>query len=264
MGGESEIVVTGGTGFLGRQIVRSLVDRGCDVRVLTRNPRTVPPGARSSYTPDLFRESVDQLEVLLRGARTLVHAAWYTEPGKYLTSDQNFDCLAGTLRLASAFGGRFVGVGTCAEYDTSEGKLSTDTPLSPQTTYAFCKAAAFNLVGSLVDDFAWCRVFYLYGEGEDSRRLVPYIRSRLEAGEPAELTSGQQIRDFLDVQEAGEMIADVALCQQQGPVNICSEDPISVRQLAEQVADEYGRRDLLRFGARADNTFDPPLVVGVR
>ena len=92
---------------------------------------------------------------------------------------------------------------------------------------------------------------------------MPYLRSKLENGVPAELTRGEQIRDFLDVAEAGRMIAEVALSDQIGAVNICSGTPITVRQLAEQIADEYGRRDLLRFGARPDNIVDPPCVVGV-
>jgi nucleoside-diphosphate-sugar epimerase len=47
-------------------------------------------------------------------------------------------------------------------------------------------------------------------------------------------------------------------------VNICSGEAVTVRQLAERIADEYGRRDLLRFGAKPENSFDPPRVVGVR
>jgi nucleoside-diphosphate-sugar epimerase len=93
---------------------------------------------------------------------------------------------------------------------------------------------------------------------------VPYLRAQLKAGERAELSSGTQIRDFLDVREAGRMIAETALGRVQGPVNICSAQPVTVRQLAERIADEYGRRDLLRFGARPDNLVDPPVVVGVR
>ena len=54
------------------------------------------------------------------------------------------------------------------------------------------------------------------------------------------------------------------LGQQQGAVNICSGEGVTVRQLAERIADEYGRRDLLRFGARPENIFDPPRIVGVR
>ena len=74
-------------------------------------------------------------------------------------------------------------------------------------------------------EFAWCRLFYLYGEGEDERRLVPYLRAKLRAGEPAELTSGEQIRDYLDVRDAGRMIVEAALGTVQGPVNICSGMP---------------------------------------
>jgi dTDP-6-deoxy-L-talose 4-dehydrogenase (NAD+) len=59
------------------------------------------------------------------------------------------------------------------------------------------------------------------------------------------------------------MIASTALGLAQGPVNICSGTPITVRQIAEKIADEYGRRDLLQFGARPENLVDPPRVVGL-
>ena len=59
------------------------------------------------------------------------------------------------------------------------------------------------------------------------------------------------------------MIVEAARGPAQGPINICSGTPMTVRELAERVADEYGRRDLLRFGARPDNLTDPPVVVGV-
>jgi nucleoside-diphosphate-sugar epimerase len=78
-----------------------------------------------------------------------------------------------------------------------------------------------------------------------------------------ELTSGSQVRDFLDVREAGEMIVQSAMSDIQGAVNICSGIGITVRELAEKIADEYGRRDLLKFGARRENQMDPKFVVGV-
>ena len=95
-------------------------------------------------------------------------------------------------------------------------------------------------------------------------KAVENLRRQVSAGEPAGLTSGKQIRDFLDVREAGRMIAEEALGSRQGPINICSGVPITVKELAERIADEYGRGDLLRFGARPDNLVDSPRVVGVR
>jgi dTDP-6-deoxy-L-talose 4-dehydrogenase (NAD+) len=138
--------------------------------------------------------------------------------------------------------------------------------LKPLTPYAGTKAAAFMALSQLLPqqnvDFAWCRLFYLYGEGEDERRLVPYLRTKLALGEPAQLTSGEQVRDYLDVREAGKMIVDIAQSNDQGPINICSGIPTTIRQLAEKIADEYGRRDLLKFGTRPDNLIDPPCIIG--
>lgn len=271
------VTLTGATGFVGRQVLRNLLDRGCSVRVLVRD-RTRLPDVRACgavevvQTPDLFAEGTDRLEALLEGSETLVHAAWYTQPGEYLTSPLNLTCLCGTVNLAHAFaavgGKRFVGVGTCAEYDSSAGLMTTDTPLAPNTLYAACKASAFQVLRLFLAaegvSFAWCRLFYLYGEGEDERRLVPYLRAQLSTGQEALLTRGDQVRDFLDVKDAGRMIADVALGQQEGAVNICSGEAVTVRQLAERIADEYGRRELLRFGARPENLSDPSRVVGVQ
>ena len=271
------ITVTGATGFVGQHVVRELLDRGLRVRLLVRDTRRLGTWADSEdvqiiHTPDLFNESLDSLRELLVGTRTLIHMAWYAEPGKYLISPLNLDCLMGTLNLARAFaasgGARFVGIGTCAEYDLTAGLLRADSPLAPETLYAACKASAFQVLRRFLQpegvSFAWCRLFYLYGEGEDDRRLAPYVRTQLEAGHEVHLTRGEQVRDFIDVREAARMIVEIALGQGEGAVNVCSGVPVTVREFAERIADEYGRRDLLRFGSRPENLFDPPRIVGVR
>ena len=113
-------------------------------------------------------------------------------------------------------------------------------------------------------EFAWCRLFYLFGEGENGNRLVPYIRSMLDVGAEVELSIGDQVRDYLDVQEAGRLIVGVARSISQGPINICSGIPVTIRELAEKIAAEYGKPELLKFGARPSVNYDPPRVVGVR
>lgn len=272
------ILLTGGTGFVGRQILHQLTRQDVQVRlVMRKGGRTLPPGElvaieKTIATPDLFAEGADWWEETCQGVDTVIHAAWYAEPGKYLESPLNLDCLAGTLQLAkgAALAGvrRLVGLGTCLEYAITDEKLHTATPLKPASPYAGAKAAACSALAQWLPaqgvEFCWCRLFYLYGEGEDSRRLVPYLRARLAAGEPAELTDGRQTRDFLDVGEAGRMIVEAAMGKQQGATNVCSGTPITVRQLAERIADEYGRRDLLRFGVRPGIPNDPGYIVGVR
>ena len=271
------VLLTGSTGFVGKQVLRALGEKNILVRLVIRDGSSIPSAYSALIdkvitTPDLFAEPVNFWACACEGVDTIIHAAWYAKPGKYLQSPKNFDCLKGTFDLAQgavqAGVRRFVGVGTCFEYDLTDGLLSIGTPLKPLTPYAQTKTDVYRgLLKSLSTaqvEFAWCRLFYLYGEGEDDRRLVPFLRKKLSAGEFADLTSGSQIRDFLDVRDAGRMIVEAALSLRQGAINICSGVPITVRQLAEQIADEYGRRDLLRFGARPDNLVDPACVVGVK
>ena len=270
------VLLTGATGFVGRQVLRALPERNISVRVIVRTGRehTFEPHGldRIFATEDLFAERPDWFETVLRGIHTVVHTAWYTNPADYLVASENLSCLSGTLELArrAAAAGvhRYIGIGTCFEYDLSAGLLSIDTPLRPVSPYAGAKAAAYLALSNWLPrhnvEFAWCRLFYLFGEGEHPSRLVPYLRNAIQQGVPARLTSGNQIRDYLDVRDAAKMIVAVALSDIVGPVNICSGVPITVRQLAERVADEYGRRDLLQFGKRPENVVDPACVVGVR
>jgi len=273
----SLVLLTGATGFVGREVLRALAARGIEVRVVVRDGtqnrlETSTALEKIVTTADLFAEDSAWWAEICKGVDIAIHVAWYVAPADYRQSAKNIDCLNGTLQFAegAAVAGvrRFIGIGTCFEYNFTEGFLSVDTPLRPESPYAEAKTAAFTVLSRSLPkqgvEFAWCRLFYLYGEGEDPRRLVPYLRSKLSAGEPAELTSGRQIRDYLDVGEAGRLIADTALGAVQGPVNICSGTAVTIRALAERIADEYGRRDLLRFGARPDNLVDPPVVVGVR
>jgi nucleoside-diphosphate-sugar epimerase len=270
------VMLTGVTGFVGRQVLRKLREMGVRVLAVVRDDKhdqiaKIEGIEKIVTTPDLFAEDAKWWANVFQGVDTVIHLAWYAQPGEYLHSSRNLDCLVGTIELAkgAAEAGvrRFVGIGTCFEYDVSRGVLSVDTPLRPLSTYAGTKAAAYMALSQWFTqkniEFAWCRLFYLYGEGEDDRRLVPTLRKKLSANEPAELSSGEQIRDFLDVQEAGRLIVNIALSDRDGAINICSGVPITVKQLAENIADEYNLRHLLKFGARPANMFDPAIVIGV-
>lgn len=270
------MLLTGATGFVGKQVLKALLLQMEEVTLVVRTggEKKIPKKIKTVYeTADLFSEPVEWWINVCKDIDIIIHLAWYAEPGKYLLSEKNIECLQGTLTIAKAAVAssvkRFVGIGTCFEYDLTSGVLSTDTSLMPTTPYAAAKAATFLALSQYLPnqnmEFLWCRLFYLYGEGEDERRLVPYIRTKLEKNQIAELTSGNQIRDFMNVTIAGQNIVDYAFGTIQGAINVCTGVPVTVRQLAEKIADDCGSsRELLQFGVRPDNLVDPPCVVGVK
>ncbi len=271
------ILLTGATGFLGKKILDDLNSKDINIHVISRKDESFFSGYRNVTkvikTKNFFTQNSKWYANICKDVNIIVHAAWYAEPGKYLESNINIECLSGTINFAKAAAeqkvDKFVGVGTCFEYDlTSSVPLKTDSKLDPLFLYSITKNSTFQILKKLFEnkkiDFLWTRVFYLYGDGEDSRKLVAVLRSKLSIGKVVELTSGNQIRDFMDVKSAGSLIANAAISKNVGPFNVCSGVGISIRELAENIADEYGRRDLLLFGARKDNLTDSPYVVGIK
>lgn len=270
------VLLTGATGFVGKQLLKLLLESSFQIVPVVRVGKGSEFKKFSNVkhvveSQDIFSESADWWERQCEGIDLVIHAAWHAQPGSYLSSPLNIDCLVGTLALARgalrAKVKRFIGVGTCFEYDLSVCRMSIDSPLKPSSLYGATKASAFQVLNSWLltenMEFAWCRLFYLFGEGEDPRKLVQYVRNCIEKNEIVHLTDGNQIRDYLDVTEAARQIIELANSSQVGPINICSGKPITVRQIVENVADEYGRRDLLRFGVRLSNKVDPDCIVGV-
>ena len=149
-------LVTGATGFVGRQIVAALKEAGCSLRIVTRDENLVEGDV--AHTPDLFNESPDFWRAAFDGVERVVHAAWYAEPGRYVTSPLNLTCMAGTLRMAEAAAAagvkRFTGVGTCFEYDLTRGYLTTETPLLPRSPYGAAKAGTFMAACEIVGVYA--------------------------------------------------------------------------------------------------------------
>ena len=271
-----KILLTGASGFVGRQIARSLVEAGHRPLLVLRpggfaRVRLEPEDADIVETPDLFAESAGWWDEALAGVDTVIHAAWYVEPGKYLDSPENTRCVEGSLRLAEAAARaavrHFIGIGTCFEYRLPNDHITADAEVGPVTLYA---AAKLSLLHMLQKRFAgsattltWARLFYLFGEGEHPARLFPMLHRKLAAGENVQLTSGDKLRDFLDVAEAGAMIAGLVETGQAGVVNICSGKAVTIREIAEEIADRHGRRDLLTFGTATVHPRDPMAVVGV-
>lgn len=266
------ILVTGARGFVGRNTLPYLLDRGFEVHGVGREPKPDAIDSRVRWhTCDLLDTS--RHEELIRSVRPthLLHFAWYAVPGKYWTSPQNFYWTQATLSLARRFreggGERLVAAGTCAEYDWRHELCSeVDTPLNPQSPYTRCKNATRDLLSLYSDQegmgFAWGRIFFVYGPHEPEQKLVSSVIRFLKNNQPAPCSEGRQVRDFVYVKDAASAFAALADSNVSGPINICSGTGTAVRELVLYIARYFGREDLIQWGAVPTPANDPPRLVG--
>jgi nucleoside-diphosphate-sugar epimerase len=108
--------------------------------------------------------------------------------------------------------------------------------------------------------YAVARIFYPIGQGEDRRRLLPSLVTALLAGRPADLGSGENVRDITDVRDVGEGIARLLGSDLSGPVNIGTGKGTPLAELARWVGRLIGRPDLIRVGVTPARPGEPALL----
>jgi len=194
----------------------------------------------------------------------LLHIAWYAVPGKYWTAPENGDWLEASMDLLSLFqsqgGSRMVAAGTCAEYDWTRGGVCRESdPIRPATPYGRAKMTLQRGLADSGLDQAWGRVFFPFGPHEPMARFIPSVIRLLLQGEPASLSHGNQVRDFLFVQDLGDAFAALLDSSVQGAVNLGSGEGVSLRDVAEAIQSRLG--GTLLFGAREAADGEPDRLV---
>jgi len=267
----NRVLVTGATGFIGRQSLAPLLARNFEVHAITNVPPLPSPAEVRWHAGDLMDpQSVASILTEVRPSH-LLHFAWFVEPGKFWTSPENVRWLRASLGLLEAFaatgGQRVVMAGSCTEYDWRAGEcVEGETPLVPESLYGACKHALQTVLEKYAAQVGliagWGRIFFLYGPHEARSRLVPSVILSLLRGEAARCTHGQQVRDFMHVEDVGGAFAallDSAVC---GPVNVASGQAVKIADVVGTIAAQLGRAELVQLGAIAAPPNEPPRVVG--
>lgn len=270
-----KILVTGAAGFVGAQVVRVLLAAGHEVGALVSPGSGVERLQEVSGQITLLRGDLgdpDSVRAVIAAwpPEVCLHLAWYVEPGKYLSSLRNMDALAATLRLLSLLGEagcrRFVGVGTCFEYDVEQGWLHESGATHPETLYAAAKLSVCltgaQAAAALGMQFAWGRLFYLHGPREHPQRVVPALILSLLAGNTFPATLGEQVRDYLCLADVASAFAVLAASDAEGVFNIASGVPLTMAHLLKTTADILGRPDLLELGAVPYRFWEPRFICG--
>lgn len=227
-----KIFVTGATGFVGSHFVQQAIQAGHQVVAIRRTGSTtkIPLGNE----PEWIEGGLDgDFEKHLAGIDVFVHLASHTPNPPYdkLSRCLYWNVFASIDLAEQAYGAgvrKFLIAGSCFEYGSAAESvefLSTNTPLQPTLSYPISKAAASDAFEGFAREhnvaLKLLRIFQVYGEGEGEKRMWPSLRRAALSGEDFPMSQGEQIRDFVSVQDvARQFIAhlDFSGTQEGQPV----------------------------------------------
>jgi nucleoside-diphosphate-sugar epimerase len=200
-----KVLITGGKGFIGSQIAKSLNQLDLEVFTLSRSESI---GNTSHFNVDIFEEHKVRQVLQRVKPEIVVHAAWDTTLETYEKSLENLKFQKAGLQFAlecAAHGvKKLVMLGSSAEYGLQFAPVSADTSIA--TPFSEYGKAKYALLKSLENrkiqeslDFTWLRIFQPYGPMQSSERLFPTLLKKIHEGSDFVFNFPNQIRDWIHV-----------------------------------------------------------------
>jgi len=258
------VLVTGGSGFIGRVLVRTLVERGADVHCLLCPGSSVArlgSGLEGVHThrADLVDEEAVRKAVRAVRPQVVFHLA---AAG---VTDVNVDPawavrvnVEGTLNLLTALDGAyraFVNTGTCYEYGRNDPPFRESQDPRPELPYAITKTAAWHFCNRLYRTRGWpivtVRPFAVYGPGQAEHTFIPACIRAAQRGVDFRMTAGEQGRDWIYVSDVVEGFLCVAAVPEAigGTFNLCTGRETTLYDVARAIVSEMGDPIAIQRGA---------------
>ncbi len=261
------ILVTGANGYLGKGVVKQLLDDGIDVIATDFRDDLIDKRAKI-ITANLF--DIDNPYEFFGKPDVLLHMAW--RDGFVHNSVNHIN----DLPLHNEFIGKMVegGVkrvavmGSMHEVGFYEGSINESTPCNPQSLYGISKNALRTLVELKCKEkgilFQWLRGFYIVGNTEDGCSIFSKIvQSNNNGKKEFPFTLGLNQFDFLDYDVFCKYVAEtVEQNNVTGIINICSGRPEKLADRVERFIKDNKFNIRLKYGAFPDRPYDSKALWG--
>jgi UDP-glucose 4-epimerase len=245
------VLVTGGSGFIGRHMVRELRAAGAKVRVIDLRPHPDPDV--DAVTGDLGDPAA--LEAAVSGGLdAVVHLAAVTSVLRSveqpeLTFDTNVAATHALLRAAAEAGARSLAFAStnAVTGPMEEPKITERARLRPLTPYGATKAAGEMLMSAYTASYglrcACIRLTNVYGPGMQAKdSIVARLMRAIRLGQTFEVYGdGRQVRDYVHTADVVRAFMRGLLDPEwSGPVVIGSGRSLSVLDVVAAVRKATG------------------------
>lgn len=216
-----KVIITGATGFLGKNLLCTLLKRNIEVTAIVRNAyklSDIQNGLLCIVEADLADYGALDKRIPAGDYDIFYHFAWNGTSGNeredYRIQVHNIRAACEAVAAAKNVGcKRFINAGSLMEYESM--KLMEHASWRPQGNYLyrFAKLAAHYMAkaeaGRIGLPFINMIISNVYGEGEISARLISSTLQKLIRHENVSYTAGAQLYDFIHIEDASEAFYQV-------------------------------------------------------
>ena len=251
----SKILVAGGTGFIGSNLISELVSNGNEIiSISKKSQETRNQNKNINFVfHDLTKPIDKNLKRQISNVDYVVNCSGYIDHrdfkygGKDVYSN-HFESLYRLSNIAIEVGVKaFIHLGSSDEYGKNKSPLKECIRESPLSPYALGKLSATHylqqcfrkgLLNTVV-----IRPFLVFGEKQNKDRFLPFLIDNCLKDKEFKVSKGEQIRDYLYIKDFNDaLIKSINNNKAYGEViNIASGVPISIKEVIENVQKIVGK-----------------------
>tara|TARA_B100000902_G_scaffold217837_1_gene207028 strand:+ start:178 stop:1065 length:888 start_codon:yes stop_codon:yes gene_type:complete len=249
-----KILISGGSGFIGKHLVNYLIQKKYNLMLLGRNLDSFAGIKVKTQILDLNNSNNDYKEVEKYNPDVFIHLAWEGIPVyNDELSKRNYHNTMRIIKVLvnSTDCSKIISTGSCWEYNDGniQGLCNEDLVTNPKKPFSIYKKKIFDEVLEIANKknilFNWLRVFYVYGPGQRDESIIPMLIEKIKNKKKININFPANINDFIYVDDVVKIINQFLIDNiETGIYNLGSGNGVEVKELLKIIDTKINGRDI--------------------
>jgi nucleoside-diphosphate-sugar epimerase len=250
----NNLLVVGGTGFIGSSITEEALKQGYNVTVVSKGhvPFEKQTKRVTYISVDITNKNDLLIELDKNNFNYVINLAGYVDHSGYFDGGEEVVNihLNGTLNLISCINKKhlikYIQIGSSDEYGNNASPQNEDQRELPISPYSFAKTAVTHFLQMLYRTeglpIVVIRPFLVYGPGQNNGRFIPQVIKGCISNEEFPVSKGEQLRDFCYIADFVDAVFLILKNEKTNGnvINIASGKPVMIKDIINKIVLHVG------------------------